>query len=47
MPELKLGAVWCRVSGHDQRELSLPLQEERSRRALEERGFVVPREYVF
>ena len=36
------GAIWCRVSTHDQRELSLDSQEAAVRRALEGQGYEVP-----
>ena len=41
-----IGAIWCRVSTHDQRELSLDAQEEAVCRALAGQGFQVHPEYV-
>ena len=35
-------AIWCRVSTHDQRELSLDSQELAVRRVLETNGYDVP-----
>ena len=43
----KVAAIWCRVSTHDQRELSLESQEQAVSRALEAQGFAVPPDYVF
>lgn len=43
----KIAAIWCRVSTHGQRELSLDSQELAVRRALEARGYLVPPDYVF
>lgn len=46
MDKPNVAAIWCRVSTHDQRELSLDAQEEAVQRVLTERGLVVPPEYV-
>ena len=42
-----IAAIWCRVSTHDQRELSLDSQEITVRRILEAEGYTVPPQYVF
>ena len=42
MSDTPLAAIWCRVSTHDQRELSLDSQEAAVRRVLEAQGYVVP-----
>ncbi|HLF09549.1 MAG TPA: recombinase family protein [Dehalococcoidia bacterium] len=42
----KIAAIWCRVSGPDQSELSPDTQESVVRQVLEARGFSVPPEYV-
>jgi len=39
-------AIWCRVSTHDQRELSLDSQEAAVRRILEAEGYIVPPQYI-
>ena len=46
MDKPNVAAIWCRVSTHDQRELSLDAQEEVVHRVLEGMGLVVPPEYV-
>ena len=38
----KAAATWCRVSTHDQRELSLESQEAAVRKALEAQGYNAP-----
>ncbi len=43
---MKVAAVWCRVSTHDQRELSLDSQEIAVRKALEAQGYDAPPQYV-
>ena len=40
--EDEIAAIFCRVSTHDQRELSLGSQETAVRRVLEDLGYVVP-----
>lgn len=42
----KIAAIRCRVSTHDQRELSPDTQETLVRRALETQGYEIPAEYV-
>ena len=42
----KAAAIWCRVSPHDQRELSLESQEASVRRVLESLGYDTPPQYV-
>ena len=42
MSDLPVAAIWCRVSTHDQRELSLDSQEAAVRRVLGTQGYVVP-----
>ena len=42
MNENKVAAIWCRVSTHDQRELSLDSQEIAVRQVLEAQGYHVP-----
>jgi hypothetical protein len=42
----KVAAIWCRVSTHDQRELSLDSQEKAVRKTLEAQGYETPPEYV-
>ena len=42
----KIAAIWCRVSTHDQRELSLDSQEDAVRRVLKEQGYEVRPQYV-
>ena len=46
MDKPDVAAIWCRVSTHDQRELSLDAQEGVVQRVLEGMGLVVPPEYV-
>ena len=46
MSNSKVGATWCRVSTHDQRELSLDSQEIEARKALESQGYEAPPQYV-
>ncbi len=46
MNDHKLAAVWCRVSTHDQRELSLDSQEVAARKALEAQGYRVLPQHV-
>ena len=46
MNEKKVAATWCRVSTHDQRELSLDSQEIAVRQVLEAQGFHVPDRFV-
>ena len=46
MNSRKVAATWCRVSTHDQRELSLDSQEVAVRNALEAQGFQAPPQYV-
>jgi len=41
-----IAAIWCRVSTHDQRELSLDSQEIAVRRILEAESYSVPPQYV-
>ena len=41
-----IAAIWCRVSTHDQRELSLESQEVAVRRILEAEGYTVPPQYI-
>ncbi len=41
-----IAAIWCRVSTHDQRELSLDSQEVAVRRILEIEGYTVPPQYI-
>ena len=41
-----IAAIWCRVSTHDQRELSLDSQEIAVRRILEAESYRVPPQYV-
>ena len=42
----QVAAIWCRVSTHDQRELSLESQETAVRRALDMRGYQTPPQYL-
>ena len=42
----KVAPIWCQVSSHDQRELSLDFQEAAIRRVLEAQGYDVPPQYV-
>ena len=42
----RIGAIACRISTHDQRELSLDSQELAVRRVLEGQGYETPPEYV-
>ncbi len=42
----KVAAIWCRVSTHDQRELSLDSQEVAVRKVLEAQGYEVLPQYV-
>ncbi len=44
--EKGIAAIWCRVSTHDQRELSLESQEIAVRRILEAEGYSVPPQYI-
>ena len=44
--EKGIAAIWCRVSTHDQRELSLDSQEIAVRRILEAEGYTVPPQYI-
>jgi len=46
MNHRKVGATLCRVSTHDQRELSLDSQEIAVRKALEDQGYEAPPQYV-
>ncbi len=46
MNEKKVAATWCRVSTHDQRELSLDSQEIAVRQVLEAQGYHVPDLFV-
>ena len=46
MDNPKVAAIWCRVSTHDQRELSLDAQEEAVRQALANKGFHAPSQFV-
>ena len=46
MDKTKVAAIWCRVSTHDQRELSLDAQEEEVQRVLANSGFETPAQYV-
>jgi site-specific DNA recombinase len=46
MNNRKIAAPWCRVSTHDQRELSLESQELAVRKVLEAQGYETPPEYV-
>ena len=41
-----IAAIWCRVSTHDQRELSLDSQEIAVRPILEAEGYTVPSQYI-
>ena len=42
----QIAAIWCRVSTHDQRELSLESQEIAVKKVLTAQGYDVPPEYV-
>jgi site-specific DNA recombinase len=42
----KVAAIWCRISTHDQRELSLDSQEIADRKVVEAQGYQTPPEYV-
>ena len=42
MNDKRVAAIWCRVSTHDQRELSLDSQEVAVRKVLEAEGYRVP-----
>ena len=46
MQDRRVAAIWCRVSTHDQRELSLDSQEVAVRKVLEAQGYHCPVEYV-
>lgn len=46
MNDIKSAATWCRVSTHDQRELSLDSQEIAVRKTLEDQGWEAPPQYV-
>ena len=46
MIDKKVAATWCRVSTHDQRELSLDSQEVAVRKALEAQGYQVADQFV-
>ena len=46
MDKPRVAAIWCRVSTHDQSELSLDSQEKAVRPVLEQQGFEVPSQYV-
>ncbi len=46
MNDKKVAAAWCRVSTHDQRELSLDSQEVAVRNVLEGQGYHVPDHFV-
>ncbi len=46
MNDQKVAATWCRVSTHDQRELSLDSQEVAVRKVLEAQGYHVPDHFV-
>ena len=41
-----IAAIWCRVSTHDQRELSLDSQEAAVRRIVEAQGYETPPQYM-
>ena len=42
----EVAATWCRVSTHDQREMSLDSQEDAVRKALEAQRYTAPPQYV-
>jgi len=46
MNNFKAAAIWCRVSTHDQRELSLDSQEVAVQKVLEAQGYQAPPQYV-
>jgi len=46
MSKTGIAAIWCRVSTHDQRELSLDAQEEAVRHVLDQGGFEAPSRYL-
>jgi len=46
MTNRRIAAVWCRVSTHDQRELSLDSQDVAVKDVLQSQGFEVPTDYV-
>ena len=46
MIDKKIAATWCRVSTHDQRELSLDSQEVAVRQVLEGQGYQVPEQFI-
>lgn len=46
MDNRNIAAIWCRVSTHDQREMSLDSQEDAVGNALEAHGIDAPSKYV-